>query len=159
MKNQCLLISLCLLFTIALCENGYTQQSSPKWTLIYENDDNGNAVYGEKETLMEAIRNGEDIRIGWKHQSPTNPKVKVEHWANAKFITIMSDETILAQIDPIVGQTPNFDDQTIILKENFEWSMIASSSGKNDHMTRKVMTGEIMSHQKSRWGIKWYIKK
>lgn len=133
-------------------------QSNNTWTLIYENDEEGNSVQGSKESLMQAIRDGQEVRISWLHQSPTNPIIKVEHFANAKFLTIMSDKTVLAQIDPIMGQAPDFDNQHITLKENLEWAMIASSSGLNDHMTSNLISGEIVSHGSNRWGIKWYVK-
>lgn len=148
-----------LVLACMLIDSPLQAQTNSKWTLIYENDEVGKVLQGSKENLIEAIRNGQEVRISWLHESPVNPTRKVEHLANAKFMTIMSDKTVFAQIDPIVGQSPDFDEQIITLKENLEWSMIASSSGLNDHMTRNLISGEIVSHGSSRWGIKWFIKK
>ena len=128
-----------------------------KWTLMYQNDAQGNTVSGSLDNLRAAVRDGLPIRVAWKHQSVSNPKIKVEHIADAKFLTIMSDEVVFAQIDPIVGQTPNFDDQFIELKENLSWVLMAASNGKSDMMMRNVMTGEIVSHNERPLAIDWYV--
>lgn len=133
-------------------------QNQSKWELIYENDSDGKAIQGNLNELMQAIRGGAEIRVGWLHQSPEQPIIKVEHLANAKFVTIMSDQTVFAQIDPIIGQTPDFKKQLILLKENLEWSFIASSNGLQESMLRNLSSGEVLDHQRRRWGIKWYVR-
>lgn len=132
--------------------------SANTWQLVYENNEVGKPVQGSKEALIQAIRNGQSIRIAWFHQHPLDSSRKVEHLADAKFLTILSNQHVMAQIDPIIGQTPNFEDQEVIFKENLEWSLIASTTGKNDHMMRNVVSGEIVSHSTNYWGTKWYVK-
>ncbi|MGB5818859.1 MAG: hypothetical protein WBG90_05190 [Saonia sp.] len=132
------------------------------WTLIYENDSEGKAIRGELNELIAAIQDGEEIRIYFRMGRPNEPEIFVEHTALAKYITIMNSPEgrfVTAQIDPIVGQTPNFKEQHILLKENLEWSLIASTNGKNDTMTRNTITGEIISHVIHKWGTKWYVQK
>ncbi len=134
-------------------------QDNSKWKLVYHNDKDGKTVDGKIENLIEAVRLGEQIRIYWSSQRKSDATKKVEHFADAKFLTILSDTIVFAQIDPIIGQTPNFDSQTIQLKENLEWSLIASSNGKSDNMMRNVVTGEILGHGIGAFAIKWYIRK
>ena len=155
---NCRYITATFIFIFSL--GGFAQDHGEgNWVLIYENDAEGNSVFGDLDDLIGAVRNGESVRISWYHQSPSDSKRKVEHLADAKFITIMSDQTVLAQIDPIAGQVPDFDKQQITLKENLEWSLIASSNGKNDQMTRNVVTGEIVDHGIRNWGTKWFVKR
>ena len=142
---------LCLSSTSSLAQ-------SNSWKLVYENDLLGETIQGDLTELIAAVRNGQEIRIAWSSQRPDNPQIKVEHLADAKFLTIMSDEIVFAQIDPIIGQTPMFSEQWIQLKENLEWSFIAASNGKTDSMMRNVKTGEILAHNQRNRGIKWYIK-
>lgn len=94
-----------------------SQVQESSWVLIYENDAEGNQIQGDKEKLIQALRQGKEIRIAWVHQSLSNPKIKVGHLADAKFLTLMSDQTILAQIGLIVGQSPYFETQEIFLKK------------------------------------------
>ncbi len=137
----------------------FATNAQDNWRLVYENDENGNAVKGSLDELIALIRSGEEVRISWGGQSPDDPIRKVEHFADAKFLTIMSDRTVQAQIDPITGQTPDFDDQSISFKENLEWSMIASSNGKTDRMMRNPITGEIASHQIRKAKVSWFVRR
>lgn len=130
-----------------------------KWDLLYENSAQGKTVMGNLEDLITAVRNGEPIRIYWSFQHPKDSIIKVEHTADAKFCTIMSDRIVLAQIDPIIGQIPDFEAQQITLKENLAWSAIFSSNGKSDMMTRNMITGEIVDHQIRAYSVKWFIKR
>lgn len=66
---------------------------------------------------------------------------------------------VTGQIDPIVGQLPDFDKEQVLLKENLEWSLIALTNDNNDTMTRNVITGEITNHEIRNWGTKWYVEK
>lgn len=153
MKKSILLIII-LFFSL----NCFAQDKS-NWKLVYHNDSNGKTIEGKIETLIGAVRNGEKIRIYWFFQSQNDKTKKVEHFADAKFLTVLSDSIVFAQIDPIIGQTPNFDLQTIKLKENLEWSLIVATNGKSDTMMRNLVTGEILGHDSMPFAIKWYIKK
>ncbi len=130
------------------------------WKLLYENDSEGNAVEGKLEDLIQAIRDGEEIRIYWNSQSSKEDLTYVEHGAHAKFTTIMNSpngQFVTAQIDPIMGQTPSFDEAHVLLKENLQWVMIAHSNGKQDTMMRNLKTGEILGHKISQRGTKWFV--
>ncbi len=145
-----------LIIIILLC---YTSTFAQQWELIYHNDTDGNPISGDIETLKKAVRSGKEIRIGWGFKHPTTKKIRVEHVADASFLTIQSDSIVHAQIRPIVGQSPDFDNGTIALKENLEWVFIGGTNGKMDRMTRNVITGEIIGHKSSGYEFKWFIRK
>lgn len=140
---------------LLICTIGQAQE----WTRVYQNDAAGKAVSGTIKELIEAVRAGLPVRVGWSGQSPTNPRIKVEHVADAKFLTIMSNETVFAQIDPIIGQTPDFDQQFIELKEGSSWVLIAASNGKSDAMMTNTKTGEVLGHNQTGRAIDWYVLK
>ena len=148
-----------LFLIIAICciANSFSQDKG-HWKLVYHNDKDGKTIEGNIQDLIKAARNGKEIRIYWSSQRKNDATKKVEHFADAKFLTIMSDTIVFAQIDPIIGQTPSFDDQIITFKENLEWSLIAASNGKSDTMMRNVITGEIIGHGKAHFAIKWYVR-
>lgn len=137
----------------------YCFSQETNWVLIYENDAEGNTIQGSKKELITNIRNGKNIKIAWISQRPNNPDIKVEHMALAKFTTILSDQTVFVQIEPIIGQTPDFKTKQITFKENLEWCLIAGSNGKSDTMMRNTITGEIIGHQIRKRGFKWYAEK
>ncbi len=137
---------------------GFSQDG---WKLIYENDAEGNPVNGDLEELILAIRNGEMVRIYYNSKKAKHSNTYVEHTALVKFFTIMNSPQgrfVTAQIDPIIGQIPDFEEEKVVLKENLEWSLIASTNGKNDTMTRNLISGEIVGHQIRKWGTKWFIE-
>lgn len=142
----------------ALAQNGSTKAVLHPWTLIYENDDQGKRIQGDFNMLKKAIREARPVRISWKLTSASNKAVFVEHFADAKFITLLGDSAVMAQIDPIVGQTPQFSDKFISLKENAEWAFIASTTGNNDSMNTNLKTGEVIDHKPFRCGIKWFVE-
>ena len=128
------------------------------WKVIYENGAEGRALQGNIDELKEAIRLGEEVRIAWGFQHPQQKDIRVEHLADASFLTIQSDSIVHAQINPIYGQSPDFDQGIILLKENLEWVFIGGTNGKMDSMTRNTITGEIVNHSMRNSRFKWYVR-
>ena len=151
MKKTILVAGL-LLMTI------FTSNAQSTWELIYHNDKNGETVEGNISELIRAIRNGKEIRMAWWFQHPLEEKIKVEHLADAAFLTIASDSIVYGQIKPIYGQIPDFDNAKVTLKENLEWVMIGGTNGKWDTMTRNMTTGETISHELRKTDFKWYVR-
>ncbi len=133
-------------------------QGQKNWKLIYENDADGNAIFGELNDLISAFQRAESIRIYFKMGKGAT---FVEHTALVKFSTITNSphgRFVTAQIDPIIGQIPDYEKGQVRLKENLEWALIASTTGQNDQMTRNTITGEIVDHTVRQWGTKWYVQ-
>lgn len=138
---------LVLVFTISFSQ--LSAQSS--WRLVYHNDEAGKTVEGEIADLISAIKNGKDIRMAWWGR-------RVYHLSEASFLTIMSDSVVFGQITPISGQTPDFTDYTITMKENLEWRLTGGTNGQSDAMMTNTSTGEIVGHNARRRAFKWYIR-
>ena len=91
------------------------------------------------------------------HLISEEPLQKVEHLVEANYLTIMNDQTVLPQISPIMTQAPDFDAQHIVLTENIEMGLVASTTGKNNYIRRNSISGEIIDHKSGRRGYKWFI--
>ncbi|MEM6765445.1 MAG: hypothetical protein AAF824_18745 [Bacteroidota bacterium] len=137
----------------------HVYSQSAGWKLVLENDSQGEATVGSVDSLISAIRSGAEVRIAWSGGRPSDSLMRVEHLTDAKFLTIMSGKTVQAQIDPIIGQTPDFEAQQITFKENLSWCLLASTNGKADHIMRNEVTGEIISHRIRQRSFKWYVRK
>jgi hypothetical protein len=127
------------------------------WKLVYENDAEGVAVAGKLDDLIAAVRNGESIKIYFRMGTKDD---YVEHTVMGKYFTIMNSKqgsVVTAQIDPIIGQTPDSDAGKITLKENLEWEFIAASNGKHDQLMRNMTTGQIYNHVALKFGVKWLV--
>lgn len=152
MKNWILTFAL-LVTTAATAQ---TENKKSGWVLVYENDENGKRISGNIQDLITQIKSGQPIRIGWTVAHPTDRRIRAEHIADAKFITVLGDSTVFTQIDPIVGQIPSFKDRSMTFKENVEWVFSASTTGENDSMNSDVVTKQIIDHKKFRAGVRWY---
>ena len=133
------------------------QAQETPWQVVYANDEDGNAIAGEISHLRAAVRLGYPIRVGWGYQRPNSESISVEHVAEAQFLTIMSQEHVLAQITPILGQLPVFDESLIRYRENF-WMMIANTNGKATTATRDLETGKLINQEVSNRKFVWYVK-
>ena len=132
------------------------------WVILYSNDKKGNATKGLKENLMNAVRNGCEIRIGWGlyGKAVANGKeviFSVEHLADTNFLTISNDE-IFAQIKPIMGQAPAMNEPNISLIETTQWQAIFSTTGK---LNQIFLDKDPKRTQKatSRVNTHWYVNK
>ncbi len=136
---------------LLLAPNAFGQNN---WKLVYAHNAEGQATFGNLTDLIGAVRAGKDVKIGWKMGSGSK---FVEHTAQAQFLTIM-DSTVYAQITPIIGQQPSFTKRQITFHEHLQWSMIASTNGKNDTMMKDVSSGTILDHSLYRWATKWFVR-
>ena len=146
--------NLFFILVIFVSSNLYSQQST--WNLVFQNDAEGNAVEGSLSMLRTAVRKGYPIRVGWGSQSKTDLNRSVEHVVDANFTTILGQKHVQAQIQPIFGQRPSFDEELIRFRSNF-WFMIANTNGKTPMATRNLTTGEIEDETVSNRKFSWYV--
>ncbi|MTB51282.1 hypothetical protein [Lewinella sp. W8] len=128
------------------------------WMVVYAHDEHGRATEGSLAALRAAVKSGKEVRLRWKHTRSDKNAHSVEHFAEASFLTVLNDHHVLAQIEPIIGQTPNFREASITLKEQLQWSMLASTRGTHDTMMRNPATGELASHRPLALPMAWLIR-
>ena len=134
---------------------GACQSATPTagWQLVYRNDAAGNATFGDKAALLDAVRLGYPIRIGWGSN-------RVEHVAEAEFLTIFDGEEVFAQIAPIVGQAPRIDGDTLKVRFRLKnhWTKIAGSNGFSTAFMTDYMQDTIVGGGDDRYtATSWYV--
>ncbi|MEM9528077.1 MAG: hypothetical protein AAGA31_15800, partial [Bacteroidota bacterium] len=134
------------------------QQVASGWRVIYAHDKEGQPTSGSLEALREAVKNGAEIRLNWWHQRPGAKEPVVDHIADAKFLTILQGKHVMAQIDPIIGQTPDVEKESIAFKERLEWSILASTSGQHNTMMRDYASGEIVGNRVNPLPMRWLVR-
>lgn len=150
------LISLFLL-SISSC----TQQKDNGWELVYKNDAEGNAVYGSKEDLIDAVRAGNSIRVGFGFRSRRDSTRTIEHVTDAKFLTILDGEHVFAQVPQIIGQRPTGqgDDAKIFFRENNKWTKMAGTNGFSTGLMVDFISDTLVNHgADNRIGTSWYVQ-
>lgn len=146
-----------ILFSIIVSSTIFSV-SAQDWKLVYHNDAEGNTIEGKIKELIHAVYEGKEVRVAWWSKQNEEGVSRVYHVAEAAFLTVMMDSVVMAQIRPIYGQTPDFQEYTITLKENLEWVTIGGTNGKSDAMMRNTITGEIVAHDQRKNARKWYVK-
>ena len=86
-----------------------SQSVFAEWRLLYKNDRDGQAVEGDIDDLIDAVRQGLPIRIAWGAARPNQPESYVEHVAEADFVTVASGKNVFVQIPEHIGQTSYWD--------------------------------------------------
>jgi len=140
-----------ILFVCCSCQSPTT--SNAGWQKVFENDKNGQAVFGDKSKLLDAVRLGYPIRIGWGSN-------RVEHVADADFLTIFEGEEVFAQIKSIVGQAPRIDGDSLKIRFRTQnhWTKIAGTNGYSTGLMTDYFQDTIVGGGVDRYGATtWYV--
>jgi len=152
---------LCLLLIINVCcssidTNTGKNTNIPYWELAYSNSYDGSTLFGDKEKLIELIRQGSPLRIGFGGHRKNDTLISIEHFADAQFVTITNSNEVFAQIS------------TMTFKESSEWSMIACTNGQIstlsiDYIIDSLSTPKIQNRSTSpntqNRGFSWYVQR
>ncbi len=100
------------------------------YDIVLATDFDGNVTNGSKATLIDYIREGKPIRVGWQLDFNGDKIPDFDHWVEASFITIL-DQEVFTQIDPIYAQGPNRKvPQVEIYPDNTRWTAVIGTNGK-----------------------------
>jgi hypothetical protein len=93
----------------------------------------GAVASGSKALLVEAVRKGRPVRVGWELDFDKNGEADLIHWAEATFLTIFEGE-VMAQIAPIHRQHPKRGTGHATLSADFElWHALIGTKGLLEH--------------------------
>lgn len=129
--------------------------SNAGWQKVFQNDEKGATTFGDKSKLIDAVRLGYPIRIGWGSN-------RVEHVADADFLTIFEGEEVFAQIKTIVGQAPRIDGDSLKIRFRTQnhWTNIAGTNGyttsiMTDYMQDTLAGGDRDQSRSSTWYVQY----
>lgn len=145
-----MLYFLILLFSLSACQPSIKNEGG--WQKVYQNDQDGQSMYGEKDKLLNAVRLGYPVRIGWGSS-------RIEHVADADFLTIFQGEEVFAQIKKIIGQAPSIQNDSLKInfrKEN-HWTKIASTNGYTSTLMTNYLNDSIVGGRERYSTTTWYV--
>ena len=103
--SKCLaILLLCVL--VSSCKTEKSSQAG--WQKVFKNAPDGTSLYGNKSDLIDAVRLGYPVRIGWGSN-------RIEHVADASFLTIFDNKEVFAQIESIIGQAPAVENDSLFI--------------------------------------------
>lgn len=139
---------------VLLCSCQPSNKSAQGWQMVFQNDESGKTSFGDKSKLIDAVRLGYPVRIGWGGN-------RVEHVANAEFLTIFEGE-VFAQINTIIGQAPQVvgDSVKIKFRTQNHWTKIAGTNGYSmglmtDYFQDTITGGGIDRYFPTTWYVQY----
>ena len=118
-----------LLFPLLLaCQNNSLHNHNCGWQKVLVNDAAGEVLFGSKQKLVDAVRLGFPVRLGFGGQP-------IEHFAEANFLTIADGNIVkgevFAQISTIVGQIPTMEQDSFKMRfrTSNHWTKMAGTNG------------------------------
>ena len=142
-----------LLLLLLLCACQPPKESTAGWQKVFQNDANGQTVFGEKSKLLDAVRLGYPVRIGWG-------STRIEHVADADFLTIFEGKEVFAQTTSIIGQAPRIDGDTLKVRFRMQnhWTKMAGTNGYStgfmtDYFQDTLVGGGIDRYTATTWYV------
>ena len=136
-----------LVLLLVSCSNNHKQNSSI-WKIVYKNDKQGNTLIGSKQKLINAIRQGASIKIGWGGKGKNH---SIEHLSLPIWIAVLDGKEVIAHLAPQVFAktqwdklSASFEDESLL---STQWYVAITTKGefeavwydrKHNQVTKRV---------------------
>jgi len=135
--------------------------SSHGWILVYKHDEQGRLLGGSKDKVIEAVRNGLSIRVGYGFGS-TDGERSIEHIADAQFLTVVTIKDtveVFAQISPIMrqGRFRLKDTVGIKLVPGYKWLTAIGTNGMCSNVMVNTFADSIQGSNENRRAANWFV--
>ena len=137
-------------------------QSGDDWgnyKLVYKNDKDGTTLTGSKEELVQHIRGGADIKIGWGVKGTSHT---IEHIANPIWVAVLDESEVVAHLDAqVLSQTDwqnlsaNYADSTLLQQE---WRVVITTKGEFDAVWIDRTSKDVMKRRPQNHIISWFAR-
>ncbi len=146
-------------FSIILMVSCYSEKSDSDFKITYKNDNEGNSIIGSKEELINHVRGGATIKIGWGSKGKTH---SIEHLSEPIWIAVLDESEVIAHLDAQVlskidwvSLSANYADSTLL---NQEWRVVITTKGEFDAVWYDRKNNEILKRRPQNHVITWFVK-
>ena len=154
MRNVLLLV--CVILWIAGCASSTTlpvstapASAATGWTLAYANDEHGARTEGDIEALIDAVKNGQEVRIviadpeGYYSTEAENLSVRhgIVYAQNTSHVSVEYQ-----------GESLRFQD------DSYYWMTIVSTHGERDMIRWSVGAHEPRGHTQDKVAVRWFVR-
>lgn len=144
-------------FSIILMVSCNSEKSDLDFKIIYKNDKEGNSLIGSKEALIDHVRGGATIKIGWGSKGKTH---SIEHLSEPIWIAVLDESEVIAHLDAQVlskidwvSLSANYADSTLL---NQEWRVVLTSKGEFDAVWYDRNIGKVIKRRPQNHTITWF---
>ncbi len=130
-----------------------------RYRVAYKNDRDGRALAGSKAQLIQAIRGGADIRIGWGFKGKVHT---IEHLSDPIWIAVLDEKEVIAHLDPQVLSSVDWDSLTASYADSSllqqEWRVVLSTNGEFDAVWYDRKKEKMAERRPQNHTMTWYVK-
>lgn len=128
-----------------------------QWRHVYSSDPQGGDAGGSRQHLLDALRRGSPLRVGWG-EADADGEWAVEEFADAEFTNLMNGRDVVAQLDSAMIQTDYTDATKAGLRDPaVAWHALASTDGRLEALMVEVATGKVTRKLVQRTHFHWYV--
>ena len=156
MNNTFRILVLPLFCLVLSCKQ---ESSQLDYKVVYKNDKDGNTLIGSKKGLIEYIRAGSSIKIGWGSKGKTR---SIEHLSEPIWIAVLNESEVVAHLDAQVlsktdwnNLSANYADSTLL---NQEWRVVITTKGEFDAVWYDKYNGKLVRRVPQKHTMTWFAK-
>jgi hypothetical protein len=145
-----------LVLIICLISQSCTSKTGPVWQLVYQNDFNGNTLYGSRKVLSDALSTGAPIRVSWGVKMKDGSTC-IE-FAQPDFTTLINDSSVVVQFPMSLIQTDYLDGRKARLRTSgpIGWRALMSTEGIYHQFHYDFTSQQLRRIMYARTSISWF---
>lgn len=130
--------------------------TAPSWRLLFVNGPAGEEAGGSRQALLDAIRRGSPVRVGWG-EAAADGAWSVEEFAGTGFVNIMGGRHVVAQIEAAWIQSHYTDPARAGFKVPLtDWQAMIATDGRFEAVTTAREGGGQQRLLIQRTTVHWY---
>ncbi len=147
------------ILVIALLSSCQQENVNSNYKIVYKNDKEGNTLKGSKEKLINCIRGGAEIKIGWGSKGKNH---RIEHLSEPIWIAILDESEVVAHLDPQVLAKTDWDELTADYADSTlldqEWRVAITTKGEFDAVWYDRDQGGVIKRIPQNHPMTWFAK-
>jgi len=147
-----------LLLVLMSCSPSHKQHIS-QWTIAYKNDKQGNTIIGSKKQLINAIRQGASVKIGWGGKGENH---SIEHLSVPIWIAVLDESEVIAHLAPQVLSMTDWDNLSANYQDEnsakTQWRVVITTKGEFDAIRIDRNSYKINKRVPQNHTMTWFVK-
>lgn len=130
------------------------------WQKVYAHDEKGNPTFGSITALINGIRAGHDVRVGWGWQrAVADSTLRLEHMAEPLFLSIIQEKMVSVVIDghPMLQSYVDMSNQNFRTPMQL-WQCVMTTKGTFNAKVFDVSNTEMIRDMPQRQRITWFLE-
>ncbi len=142
---------------LSMLLTGCKSRRQNTWQLVFQNDINGETLYGDKALLIDAIKKGNRVRISWGETLEDG--ASCIEFAEPHFISLINGADVVVQVPSSIIQTSYTSAPDAFLNTDHPtaWHALMSTDGHYHQFHAGLDSGNIKRILFLRANISWYV--